>query len=76
MSPGGALRSANETLTTKVTGKIRRGECFVGELLQFLLIASTSIFVLVDPFAAIPTFLVMTSDSPENTAAAWPGAPP
>jgi multiple antibiotic resistance protein len=35
----------------------------VAELLQFLLIAFTSIFVLVDPFAAIPAFLVMTSDS-------------
>lgn len=33
------------------------------ELLQFSLIAFTSIFVLVDPFAAIPTFLVMTADS-------------
>jgi multiple antibiotic resistance protein len=35
----------------------------VAELLQVSLIAFTSIFVLVDPFAAIPTFLVMTSDS-------------
>jgi multiple antibiotic resistance protein len=35
----------------------------VAELLQFSLIAFTSIFVLVDPFAAIPTFLVMTADS-------------
>ena len=33
------------------------------ELLQFSLIAFTSIFVLVDPFAAVPTFLVMTADS-------------
>jgi multiple antibiotic resistance protein len=32
-------------------------------LLQFSLIAFTSIFVLVDPLAAIPTFLVMTADS-------------
>ncbi|PWU07772.1 MAG: antibiotic resistance protein MarC [Terriglobia bacterium] len=32
-------------------------------MLQFSLIAFTSIFVLVDPFAAIPAFLVMTSDS-------------
>ena len=31
-------------------------------LLQFALIAFTSVFVLVDPFAAIPTFLVLTSD--------------
>ena len=36
---------------------------FVAELLQFSLIAFTSIFFLVDPFAAIPAFLVMTSDS-------------
>ena len=35
----------------------------MAELLQFSLIAFTSIFVLVDPFAAIPAFLVMTSDS-------------
>lgn len=34
----------------------------MAELLQFALIAFTSIFVLVDPFAAIPTFLVLTSD--------------
>jgi multiple antibiotic resistance protein len=33
------------------------------ELLQFALIAFTSIFVLVDPVAAIPTFLAMTVDS-------------
>lgn len=32
-------------------------------LLQFWLIAFTSIFVLVDPIAAIPTFLAMTVDS-------------
>ena len=32
-------------------------------LLQFALISFTSIFVLVDPVAAIPTFLVMTADS-------------
>jgi multiple antibiotic resistance protein len=35
----------------------------VADLLQFSLIAFTSIFFLVDPFAAIPAFLVMTSDS-------------
>jgi multiple antibiotic resistance protein len=35
----------------------------LAELLQFSLIAFTAIFVLVDPFAAIPTFLVMTADS-------------
>jgi multiple antibiotic resistance protein len=35
----------------------------VAELFQASLIAFTSIFVLVDPFAAIPAFLVMTSDS-------------
>src|ERR1700677_1725101 len=32
-------------------------------LLQFSLIAFTSIFVLVDPVAAVPTFLAMTGDS-------------
>jgi multiple antibiotic resistance protein len=31
--------------------------------LQFALISFTSIFLLVDPLAAIPTFLVMTADS-------------
>src|SRR5580700_5186379 len=32
-------------------------------MLQFSLIAFTSIFVLVDPIAAVPTFLAMTGDS-------------
>jgi multiple antibiotic resistance protein len=32
-------------------------------LLQFSLISFTSIFVLVDPFAAVPAFLVMTANS-------------
>jgi multiple antibiotic resistance protein len=32
-------------------------------LLQFSIIAFTSIFVLVDPIAAVPTFLAMTGDS-------------
>jgi multiple antibiotic resistance protein len=32
-------------------------------LLQFALISFTSIFVLVDPIAAVPTFLAMTGDS-------------
>src|SRR6202035_1896245 len=32
-------------------------------LLQFSLIAFTSIFVLVDPIAAVPAFLAMTGDS-------------
>src|SRR5580658_3136215 len=32
-------------------------------LLQFSLVAFTSIFVLVDPIAAIPTFLAMTGQS-------------
>lgn len=35
----------------------------MAELIQFSLIAFTSIFVLVDPFAAIPPFLIMTTDS-------------
>jgi multiple antibiotic resistance protein len=33
------------------------------QLLQFALIAFTSIFVLVDPIAAVPTFLAMTTGS-------------
>ena len=35
----------------------------MSSLLQFVLIAFTSIFVLVDPIAAVPAFLVMTADS-------------
>jgi multiple antibiotic resistance protein len=35
----------------------------VAELFQFAAIAFTSIFVLVDPFAAIPSFLAMTAES-------------
>ena len=35
----------------------------VAALLQFVLIAFTSIFVLVDLIAAVPAFLVMTADS-------------
>jgi multiple antibiotic resistance protein len=35
----------------------------VTPLLQFSLIAFTSIFFLVDPFAAVPAFLVMTANS-------------
>jgi multiple antibiotic resistance protein len=42
-------------------------------LLQFSLVAFTSIFALVDPFAAVPTFLVMTArtdrDRRSHTAA-------
>ena len=33
------------------------------ELFQFSLVAFTSIFVLVDPIAAIPTFLAMTGEN-------------
>jgi multiple antibiotic resistance protein len=35
----------------------------VAPLLQFALIAFTSVFVLVDPIAAVPAFLAMTGDS-------------
>jgi multiple antibiotic resistance protein len=35
-------------------------------LLQFAFIAFTSIFVLVDPIAAVPAFLAMTGDSDRN----------
>ena len=33
-------------------------------VLEFALLAATSIFFLVDPFAVIPLFLAITSDSP------------
>ena len=35
------------------------------EVLEFALIAVTSVFFLVDPFAVIPMFLAITADSPE-----------
>jgi multiple antibiotic resistance protein len=35
-------------------------------VLEFALLAATSIFFLVDPFAVIPLFLAMTSDSPQQ----------
>jgi multiple antibiotic resistance protein len=35
-------------------------------LLEFALLAATSIFFLVDPFAVIPLFLAITSDSPHE----------
>jgi len=35
------------------------------EVLEFVLLAATSIFFLVDPFAVIPMFLAITADSPE-----------
>ena len=35
----------------------------VMSLVQFALVAFTSIFVLVDPIAAVPTFLAMTGDA-------------
>jgi multiple antibiotic resistance protein len=38
----------------------------LAELLQFSLIAFTSVFVLVDPFTAIPTFLAMTGDTTQS----------
>src|SRR5271155_3854001 len=36
----------------------------ITEVLEFALIAVTSVFFLVDPFAVIPLFLAITSDSP------------
>jgi multiple antibiotic resistance protein len=36
---------------------------FLGDIFQFAFVALTSIFFLVDPIAAIPTFLAMTSTS-------------
>jgi len=35
-------------------------------VLEFALLAATSIFFLVDPFAVIPLFLAMTADSPQQ----------
>jgi multiple antibiotic resistance protein len=35
-------------------------------VLEFALIAATSIFFLVDPFAVIPLFIAITSDSPQE----------
>ena len=37
------------------------------QVLEFALLAATSIFFLVDPFAVIPMFLAMTLDMPEST---------
>jgi len=36
------------------------------EVLEFALLAATSIFFLVDPFAVVPMFLAMTLDMPES----------
>ena len=36
------------------------------EILEFALLAVTSVFFLVDPFAVIPMFLAITADSPQN----------
>jgi len=36
------------------------------QILEFVLLAVTSIFFLVDPFAVIPMFLAITADSPES----------
>ena len=36
------------------------------EILEFALLAATSVFFLVDPFAVIPMFLAITSDSPQS----------
>ena len=36
------------------------------QVLEFALLAATSIFFLVDPFAVIPMFLAMTADMPES----------
>jgi multiple antibiotic resistance protein len=37
----------------------------ISGLVQFALVCLTSIFFLVDPIAAVPTFLAMTADEPE-----------
>jgi multiple antibiotic resistance protein len=36
------------------------------EILEFALLAVTSVFFLVDPFAVIPMFLAITADSPQD----------
>jgi len=36
------------------------------QVLEFALLAATSIFFLVDPFAVVPMFLAMTLDMPES----------
>jgi multiple antibiotic resistance protein len=38
----------------------------VTQILEFVLLAVTSVFFLVDPFAVIPMFLAITADSPES----------
>ena len=38
----------------------------ITQVLEFILLAVTSVFFLVDPFAVIPMFLAITSDSPES----------
>jgi multiple antibiotic resistance protein len=56
---------------------LSHGSGFMTPLVQFSLVAFTSIFVLVDPIAAVPTFLAMTdgSDRPRRrhmaVRAAW-----
>ena len=36
------------------------------KILEFVLLTATSVFFLVDPFAVVPIFLAMTTDSPES----------
>lgn len=43
---------------------------------RFSLLALSSIFFLVDPFAAIPSFIAITSGVEAARRPAWPGRPP
>lgn len=43
---------------------------FITQVLEFTLLAGTSVFFLVDPFAVIPMFLAITADAPEAVRSA------
>ena len=43
---------------------------------RFSVLAVSSIFFLVDPFAAIPAFLAITDGADENASNAWRAAEP
>ena len=49
---------------------------WLNSLLQYSFVAFSSIFFLVDPFAAIPAFLVMTADEGRCNRKRSPAAPP
>ncbi len=43
---------------------------------RFSVLAVSSIFFLVDPFAAIPAFLAITAGADKNASSAWRAAEP